>query len=209
MALALLRLLEPRAGRVLIDGVDVATVPLDTLRARLTVVPQDPTLFAGTLRHNLDPTGLIDAEALWTALEMIHMAGWVRALPDRLDTTVAEGGGNLSVGQRQLLCLSRALIRRPRVLVLDEASASVDLETDALVHNTLYDKFPNVTKLIIAHRLNYIFHCDRCLVLDAGRVVEFDRPRTLWSNERSAFRRLADESELPLNVASHPASSAS
>jgi ABC-type multidrug transport system fused ATPase/permease subunit len=167
------------------------------------VVPQDPVLFSGTIRFNLDPCETFTEEVLWDALQLAHMRSFVETLPDRLEHQVSEGGSNLSVGQRQLICLARALLRKPRILVLDEASASVDMETDSLVHSTIKEHFRNCTVLTIAHRLNFMFDCDRILSMDAGRVVEFDTPRNLWANETSIFRSLANESSFPLIIPTH------
>ncbi|KAI6229423.1 ATP-binding cassette sub-family C member 8 [Aphelenchoides besseyi] len=200
LALALLRIVEPSNGRIVIDQKDIAHVRLDVIRSRVTIVPQDPVLLSGTIRFNLDPCEQFTEDALWDALKLAHMQVFVETLPDQLDHKVSEGGSNLSVGQRQLICLARALLRRPRILVLDEASASVDMETDSIVHNTIQQHFRNCTVLTIAHRLNWMFHCDRILTMENGRVVEFDTPHALWNNEQSTFRALANESDLPLQI---------
>uniref|UniRef100_A0A1I7SBP4 ABC-type glutathione-S-conjugate transporter n=2 Tax=Bursaphelenchus xylophilus TaxID=6326 RepID=A0A1I7SBP4_BURXY len=197
-ALALFRLLELKSGRVLIDNVDLSTVPLPTLRRRLTIVPQDPVLFSGTLRMNLDPSKRFDEDFLWEALEFAGMGQFVQSLPSGLDTEMTEGGSNISVGQRQLICLARALLRKPKILILDEASASVDLETDQMVHRTLRDHFNDCTVLTIAHRLNWLSDVDRVLVIDNGAVAEFDTPDNLLAQEESLFKALAKEGDFAM-----------
>ncbi|CAD5217623.1 unnamed protein product [Bursaphelenchus okinawaensis] len=201
-ALALFRLLESKSGRITIDNVDLSKVPLPTLRRRLTIVPQDPVLFSGTLRMNLDPSNLFDEEFLWEALEYAGMKQFVASLPNALETEISEGGANISVGQRQLICLARALLRKPKILILDEASASVDLETDQMVHRTLRDHFADCTVLTIAHRLNWLSDVDRVLVIDNGMVAEFDTPDNLLKRDDSLFKSLANEGDFTMKKVS-------
>ncbi|XP_031732915.1 ATP-binding cassette sub-family C member 2 [Anarrhichthys ocellatus] len=175
----LFRIIEAAEGRILIDDVDVSTIGLHDLRNRLTIIPQDPVLFSGTLRMNLDPFDKFSDEAIWRVLELSHLKDYVAGLQEGLQHEVAEGGENLSVGQRQLLCLARALLRKSRILILDEATAAVDLETDDLIQNTIRKEFSHCTVLTIAHRLHSIMDSSRVMVLDAGKIVEFDSPSNL------------------------------
>jgi len=169
---------------------------LHDLRSKLTIIPQDPVLFTGTLRTNLDPFGAYSDEALWFALEQSHLKDFVRSLEKGLEYEVSEGGENLSVGQRQLVCLARALLRKSRVLVLDEATAAVDVETDELIQSTIRTKFKDCTVLTIAHRLNTILDYDKVMVLDKGTIVEMDSPENLLKNENSIFYSMAKDAGL-------------
>jgi len=166
------------------------------LRSRLTIIPQDPVLFSGTIRSNLDPFGKCSDDDLWTALEHSHLRTFVKSCDAGLDYRVSEGGENLSVGQRQLICLARALLRHTRVLILDEATAAVDVETDALIQSTIRQEFQSCTVLTIAHRLNTIMDCDRVLVLHEGRVAEFDSPDALLNDHSTIFYSLAKDAGL-------------
>ncbi|KAM4822942.1 ATP-binding cassette sub-family C member 3 [Urocitellus parryii] len=179
MTLSLFRILEAAEGEILIDGLNVANMGLHDLRSQLTIIPQDPILFSGTLRMNLDPFGHYSEEDIWRALELAHLHKFVSAQPAGLDFECTEGGENLSIGQRQLVCLARALLRKSRILVLDEATAAVDLETDDLIQATIRTQFDTYTVLTIAHRLNTIMDYTRVLVLDKGVVAEFDSPTNL------------------------------
>uniref|UniRef100_A0A8C6JAU0 Canalicular multispecific organic anion transporter 1 n=1 Tax=Melopsittacus undulatus TaxID=13146 RepID=A0A8C6JAU0_MELUD len=175
----LFRVLEAAGGMILIDEVDITTIGLHDLRRNLTIIPQDPVLFTGTLRMNLDPFDQYTDEEVWKALELAHLKTFVQDLPGRLLYVVSEGGENLSVGQRQLVCLARALLRKAKILILDEATAAVDLETDHLIQTTIRSEFADCTVLTIAHRLHTIMDSDRVMVLQAGRIVEFDSPEEL------------------------------
>ncbi|XP_074501872.1 ATP-binding cassette sub-family C member 2 [Sebastes fasciatus] len=188
----LFRIIEAAEGRILIDDVDVSTIGLHDLRNRLTIIPQDPVLFSGTLRMNLDPFDKFSDEEIWRVLELSHLKGYVAGLHEGLQHEVAEGGENLSVGQRQLLCLARALLRKSRILILDEATAAVDLETDDLIQNTIRKEFSHCTVLTIAHRLHSIMDSSRVMVLDAGKIVEFDSPSNLLE-KRGHFYAMAKD----------------
>ncbi|XP_062521920.1 ATP-binding cassette sub-family C member 3-like isoform X2 [Corticium candelabrum] len=181
LTMALFRILEAAGGSITIDGVDIATIGLEDLRSRITVIPQDPVLFSGTLRYNVDPFGQATDAEIWSCLARAHLRDFVESLGDGLSSEVAEGGDNLSVGQRQLVCLARALLRKSKILVLDEATAAVDLETDSLIQQTIREAFADCTVLTIAHRLNTIMDSDRVIVLDNGQIVEFDSPAVLLS----------------------------
>ncbi|XP_060528661.1 multidrug resistance-associated protein 1-like [Cylas formicarius] len=187
LTLALFRIIEAADGKIKIDGIDVADIGLHSLRSRLTIIPQDAILFSGTLRINLDPYDAHSDEDVWKVLELAHLKPFVKTLPAGLSYKINEGGENLSVGQRQLICLARALLRKTKVLILDEATAAVDLETDDLIQKTIRKEFDNSTVLTIAHRLNTIMDSDRVLVLDKGRIAEFDSPEKLLENKTSIF----------------------
>ncbi|XP_039623577.1 multidrug resistance-associated protein 5-like [Polypterus senegalus] len=193
LVLVLLRLVELAEGYITIDGVDIAQVGLDDLRRRLSVIPQDPVLFSGTVRLNMDPCNEYTDTQIWEALEKAHMKENVINLPQMLDSTVLENGENFSVGERQLLCVARALLRQSKIVLLDEATAAVDLETDTLIQEMIHNSFRSCTTLIIAHRLNTVLSCDRIMVLHQGEVVEFDTPSALLSNESSHFRAMLSE----------------
>ncbi|CAG2115373.1 unnamed protein product, partial [Medioppia subpectinata] len=190
LTLALFRLIESSFGRIEIDGIDISKIGLQELRSKLTIIPQDPVLFSGTIRTNLDPFNKYTDERVWTALEHSHLLEFVKSTDAGIHYKVSEGGENLSVGQRQLMCLARALLRNTNILILDEATAAVDLETDALIQTTIRNEFTRCTILTIAHRLHTIMDSDRVLVLDFGRVAEFDAPQTLLQNSSLAVQSL-------------------
>lgn len=175
--------LYPIEGKIIIDGVDTTKIPLKETRSKISIIPQEPVLFSGTLRKNLDPFEEYNDEILWNALEQVEMKEVVNELPDGLQSNVAEGGSNFSVGQRQLVCLARALIRNNKILVMDEATANVDPYTDALIQNTIREKFADCTVLTIAHRLHTVMDSDRILVMNAGRAEEFDLPYNLLNSK--------------------------
>ncbi|PAV82064.1 hypothetical protein WR25_11104 [Diploscapter pachys] len=190
-ALALFRMIEPAGGTIVIDGVDVTQIGLHDLRGNITIIPQDPVLFSGTLRFNLDPFNNCSDEQIWEALEMAHLKLFVSTLPTGLDHVISEGGENISVGQRQLVCLARALLRHTKLLVLDEATAAVDVSTDALIQTTIREQFADCTVFTIAHRLNTIMDYDRIMVLDKGLIAEFDSPQELLDDKNSMFAKMA------------------
>jgi multidrug resistance-associated protein (MRP) len=196
LTLALFRIIEAADGRILIDDLDISNLGLHDVRSKITIIPQDPVLFTGSLRLNLDPFGRSDDGAIWTALELSHLKTFVSNLPDKLNHFVAEGGENLSVGQRQLVCLARALLRKTKILVLDEATAAVDLETDDLIQKTIRETFADCTVLTIAHRLHTIMDNDRVMVLSSGEIAEFDAPNALLSQKDSMFYSMAKNAGL-------------
>eukprot|EP01113_Clastostelium_recurvatum_P045650 TRINITY_DN786_c0_g1_i1.p1 TRINITY_DN786_c0_g1~~TRINITY_DN786_c0_g1_i1.p1 ORF type:complete len:1526 (-),score=434.15 TRINITY_DN786_c0_g1_i1:5921-10498(-) len=196
LILALFRMVEAEEGSVLIDGVDISRIGLRDLRSRLSIIPQDPTLFTGTIRSNLDPFGMYPDRQIWNALDSVYLKVAVERMEGGLDAAVSENGENLSVGQRQLMCLGRALLRNSKVLVLDEATASVDLETDSLIQKTIRERFADMTVLTIAHRINTVIDSDKVMVLDKGHVAEFDSPQNLVQDRSSIFFSLVHESGL-------------
>ncbi|KAI8830678.1 P-loop containing nucleoside triphosphate hydrolase protein [Chytridium lagenaria] len=189
---ALFRIVEPHTGSIAIDGTDITTLGLKTLRQRLQIIPQEPVLFTGTVRTNIDPNLVHTDAEIWDALTMVGLKADVASRDGKLDAVVEENGTNFSVGQRQLLILSRALIAQPRILVMDEASSSVDAAADALIQQSIVTHFSHATVISIAHRLNTVAGFDRVVVLDAGRVVEVGMPAELLRMEDGHFKRLVD-----------------
>ncbi|CAN7975420.1 unnamed protein product, partial [Ixodes persulcatus] len=192
ITLSLFRIVEAASGKIVVDDVDIADLGLHDLRSRITIIVQDPVLFHGTLRFNLDPAGRHHAVELWWALDQSHLGNFFRQR-EGLDFEVSEGGLNLSVGQRQLVCLARALLRKTKILVLDEATASVDAETDMLVQQTLRDVMSGCTVLTIAHRIHTVVTSHRVVVMDQGRIVEVGSPAELLADTKSSFHSLAHE----------------
>uniref|UniRef100_A0A8C7QHP7 ATP-binding cassette, sub-family C (CFTR/MRP), member 3 n=1 Tax=Oncorhynchus mykiss TaxID=8022 RepID=A0A8C7QHP7_ONCMY len=195
MTLCLFRLLEAAGGEITIDGVKISEIGLHDLRSKLTIIPQEPVLFSGSLRMNLDPFEKYNDGEVWKALELSHLNKFVSNQPAKLELECSEGGENLSVGQRQLVCLARALLRKTRILILDEATAAIDLETDDLIQSTIRTQFEDCTVFTIAHRLNTIMDYTRVLVLDKGQVAEFDTPSKLLS-KRGIFYGMAKDAGL-------------
>ncbi|XP_061143861.1 ATP-binding cassette sub-family C member 4-like isoform X2 [Syngnathus typhle] len=189
---ALFRLAEPE-GKITIDGFRTSDIGLHTLRQKISIIPQDPVLFTGTMRKNLDPLSQHTDEDLWNALREVQMKAAVEELPNKMETLLTESGSNFSMGQRQLLCLARAILRKNRILVLDEATANVDPRTDSLIQQTIRGKFQECTVLTIAHRLNTIIDCDRILVLDASKIHEYDEPYVLLQNHRGLFYQMVQQ----------------
>ncbi|GAB4840563.1 hypothetical protein Ancab_021333 [Ancistrocladus abbreviatus] len=190
---AIFRMVEPSEGQILIDGLDICTIGLQDLRSRLSIIPQDPTLFQGTVRANLDPLEEHSDQEMWEVLEKCRLAEIIRQDQRLLDAPVAEDGENWSVGQRQLVCLARVLLQRRRILVLDEATASVDTATDNVIQKTIREETNKCTVLTVAHRIPTVIDNDLVLVLDEGRIIEYDSPAELLKNSHSAFSKLVME----------------
>ncbi|PVU91420.1 hypothetical protein BB559_001398 [Furculomyces boomerangus] len=207
--LGLFRIIEPTEGKIVIDGVDITEIGLSDLRSRISIIPQDPVLFSGTVRYNLDPSNQGDDEntkvhgdvphkklsdeELWEALELANIKPFIKSLEGGLDANVLAGGENFSVGQKQLMCLARAIVKKTQIIVLDEATAAIDPDTDKMIQNTIRDVFKNNTIITIAHRLNTVMDSDRILVLSQGQLVEFDSPENLLKDPNSAFASFANE----------------
>uniref|UniRef100_A0A8C0YY33 Multidrug resistance-associated protein 4 n=2 Tax=Canis lupus familiaris TaxID=9615 RepID=A0A8C0YY33_CANLF len=189
---ALFRLSEPE-GKIWIDRILTTEIGLHDLRKKMSIIPQEPVLFTGTMRKNLDPFNEHTDEELWNALTEVQLKDAVEDLPGKLDTELAESGSNFSVGQRQLVCLARAILRKNRILIIDEATANVDPRTDELIQKKIREKFAHCTVLTIAHRLNTIIDSDKIMVLDSGRLKEYDEPYVLLQNEESLFYKMVQQ----------------
>ncbi|XP_051222905.1 ABC transporter C family member 3 [Lolium perenne] len=190
---ALFRIVDPTIGQILVDGVDVCTIGLHDLRSRLSIIPQDPTMFEGTVRSNIDPLGEYNDNQIWEALDNCQLGDEVRKKELKLDSPVIENGENWSVGQRQLACLGRVILKRSKILVLDEATASVDTATDNLIQKTLREYFSEATVITIAHRITSVLDSDMVLLLDNGVTVESDTPARLLEDKSSLFSKLVAE----------------
>ncbi|KAF9090660.1 hypothetical protein BGX29_011350 [Mortierella sp. GBA35] len=190
---ALFLLSELDAGQILMDGIDTTTLGTGDLRPKIAIIPQDPVLFQGTFRYNLDPLAQHTEQDLWQALETSDLKSYVQSQEGGLDAMVSAQGENLSVGQRQLVCLSRALLAKSKIVVLDEATASVDMATDALIQKAIRVDFAHSTVVTVAHRINTIIDYDRILVMHQGQVAEYDTPRNLLSNLDSVFSSMVAE----------------
>lgn len=209
LTLALFRFLEAREGSIRIDGIDISKIGLHDLRSRLAIIPQDPVLFSGTVRSNLDPFDDHTEADLYDAMERVQLIrssinGSGTAIPATLSETninifkslssrISEGGLNLSQGQRQLLCLARAIVSRPKIMILDEATSAVDMATDLLIQRSIREEFKDSTLIVIAHRLSTIADFDKILVMSDGKAVEFDTPRNLLE-ERGMFWGMVGQS---------------
>ncbi|KAG0197031.1 hypothetical protein BGX28_009441 [Mortierella sp. GBA30] len=195
VTLALFRIIEAAEGSISIDGINISTLGLHELRSRLTIIPQDPFLFGDSIRSNLDPFGRHSDTELWTALESASLKSYVSSLSEGLSATIENGGENMSLGQRQLMSLARAMLaKNTRVLCLDEATAAIDIETDNAIQRALRREFQGCTVLTIAHRINTIMDSDRILVLDNGEMKEYESPAKLLADSTSIFYSLAKES---------------
>ena len=186
---ALFRMPQP-TGQVIIDDVNIGKLNIQSARQAMSVITQNPILFTGSLRMNLDPFQEYSDQELWDALEEASLKNMVKKLPKQLSEEVKECGANFSVGERQLLCLARALLKRSKIIIMDEATANVDYKTDQLIQDTIHTKSKHCTVITIAHRLNTIIDYDRVVVLENGKVVEYDKPEILLQNEGGQFSRL-------------------
>jgi len=196
VTMALFRIIEPAEGKIVIDGVDISTLGLHQLRSSLAIIPQEPFLFGGTIRLNLDPFDEWQDADIWAALESASLKDYVSSLPEGLNAAIENSGDSLSLGQRQLMSLARSMLNQHiQILCLDEATAAIDIETDNAIQAALRKSFQNCTVLTIAHRINTIMDSDRIIVLDHGRIAEFDPPQVLLNNPDSIFSSLVKKSE--------------
>ncbi|GJQ15581.1 hypothetical protein GpartN1_g7372.t1 [Galdieria partita] len=193
LTLALFRMVELTSGRIQVDDIDISQIGLRTLRSRISIITQDPILFTGTVRSNLDPFQDFDDLRIWQALSQAHLKHYIQSLPLGLDTIVADGGENFSAGQRQLLCLARCLLRKTKIIVMDEATAACDMQTDELIQNTIRSEFLDCTLIIIAHRLKTVIDADKIIVLHNGKVAQMGSPKALLSDPMSELSLLVDQ----------------
>ncbi len=175
---------------------NIRNINLNTLRESMSIIPQDPFLFDGTLRENLDPSNLNDENELWNALRKCRLYDKFQADPAGLDLKIDEKGKNLSSGEKQLVCLARAILTHRKILCIDEATASVDFETDKFIQKTIREEFKQFTVLTIAHRIETILDYDRICVLDKGKIIEFDTPNNLLANNKSNFYSLVNSKSM-------------
>jgi len=195
LMIALFRISElEKDGFIKIDGVNIGEIGTAALRLNVSIIPQDPVMFSNTIRYNLDPFATKSEEELWEVLKKVNMAETIAGLPKGLNDVVAEGGENFSQGQRQLLCIGRSLLRKPKILVMDEATASIDNETDATIQKMIRENFNDATVLTIAHRLNTIMDSDRILVLEDGHIAELDTPENLMAKDMGQFKAMVEKS---------------
>ncbi|KAF2069284.1 hypothetical protein CYY_009397 [Polysphondylium violaceum] len=190
IGVSLFRMVEASKGCIMIDGVDISKIGLHDLRSRLGIIPQEPFIFFGSIRANLDPLNQYSDLDVWEALEKVQLKNAIQNMPDKLDSLVFEGGDGLSTGQKQLLCLARAILKNSKIVLMDEATASLDYQTDYIIKQIIKEHFTNATVLTIAHRLDTIIDSDKILVIDKGQMVEFDSPQNLINNPLSKFSRL-------------------
>nr|GEV31725.1 ABC transporter C family member 3-like [Tanacetum cinerariifolium] len=195
----LFRIVEPTCGEILIDGINISSIGLHDLRSRLSIIPQDPTMFNGTVRSNMDPLEEYTDDQIWEALDKCHIGDEVRKKEGQLDSTVTENGENWSMGQQQLVCLGRVLLKKSRILVLDEATASVDTATDNMIQKTLRQHFSESTVITIAHRITSVISSDMVLVLNDGLIEEYDSPMKLLEGKSSSFSKLVAEYNMRSN----------
>lgn len=187
LSLAFFRMVDIFDGKIVIDGIDISKLPLHTLRSRLSIILQDPILFSGSIRFNLDPECKCTDDRLWEALEIAQLKNMVKSLPGGLDATVTEGGENFSVGQRQLFCLARAFVRKSSILIMDEATASIDMATENILQKVVMTAFANRTVVTIAHRVHTILTADLVIVMKRGNILEYDTPESLLAQEDGVF----------------------
>ncbi|XP_073336599.1 ATP-binding cassette sub-family C member 9 [Pagrus major] len=187
LSLAFFNMVDIFEGKIVIDGIDICKLPLQTLRSRLSIILQDPVLFSGSIRFNLDPERTCTDDRLWEALEIAQLKNMVKALPGGLDAVVTEGGENFSVGQRQLFCLARAFVRKSSILIMDEATASIDMATENILQKVVMTAFADRTVVTIAHRVHTILTHDLVIVMKRGNILEYDKPETLLEQEDGMF----------------------
>jgi ATP-binding cassette subfamily C (CFTR/MRP) protein 4 len=188
---ALFRLYEVE-GKISIDDVDTKTLSSDSLRTKISIIPQDPVIFSGTIRDNIDPSRKYTDEEIWKAIQKTNLKKSIWSL----DTEIAVGTCNFSVGQKQLLCLARAVIQQNKIVVLDEATANMDPDTEAIIRQTVEENFGSCTVLTVAHRISSIMKSDRIFVLDKGEIIECDKPETLLENKDGAFYKMVEKAKL-------------
>jgi ABC-type multidrug transport system fused ATPase/permease subunit len=198
---AFYRLCEFESGTIFLDGIDISQVPLDMLiRNNIIIIPQEPVMFSGTIRSNLDPFGSCSDEKIWEALEAVQLKEVVQQLENGLETQLEDDKFSFSIGQSQLICIARAIIRPSKLLLIDEAIANVDSRTDKIIQSVIRSKFSDRTVITIAHRLNTIIDSDKILVMDAGKLAEFDTPKELLKIKDGKFKSLLEESGIRISI---------
>jgi ABC-type multidrug transport system fused ATPase/permease subunit len=188
---SLFRMMHQSTGSILIDAIDITTIGIATLRSAIHFLPQQPILFQGTIRSNLDPHSNYTDQELWEAISLCNLSSFIRQLPEKLDNPVEYQGQNISLGQRQLLCIAVAVLKKPKIVIFDESTSAMDLETDQQIQTLIKTVFKDSTVLTIAHRLQTIAGYDRVIVMDQGQMVCCDKPESMLLNPNSAFYKLA------------------
>jgi ATP-binding cassette subfamily C (CFTR/MRP) protein 1 len=196
ITLCLFRILEAIEGRIMIDDVDISTIGLQKLRSSLTIIPQDPAIMEGTLRYNIDPLNRNTDSEILNVMRKIGFDYILKRSEQGLNQEIAEGGSNLSVGEKQLICITRAILRNTKIIVMDEATSSIDYKTEELIQKAINELLNNSTFITIAHRIKTIIHYDRIMVLDNGQIVNFDTPQNLLNDKKSLFYELYKKSVL-------------
>ena len=192
LCLALCRIVEAQTGWIKIGGVDISELGLQDLREKITIIPQEPTLFNETLRFNLDPEGIYSDSVLLSLVEQASLDKLINRNEKGLDQNIEEGGKNLSSGEKQLLWILRAVLKKNKVVLMDEATANIDIKTEQIIQKLINEQFADATVITIAHRLNTIMKSDRILVLSQGELIEYDSPSTLLNNPSSMFKSYVD-----------------
>jgi ABC-type multidrug transport system fused ATPase/permease subunit len=187
IALCLFRILEAYEGKIIIDGIDISTLGLKKLRSSLTIIPQDATIMDGTLRYNIDPIGQFTDQNIVNVMNKIGFEYIIHNHPEGLSQNISENGSNLSIGEKQLICITRAILRRTKIIVMDEATASIDFKTEEIIQRAINEILKESTLITIAHRIKTVINSDKILVLDAGEVIEYDSPDNLLKNTNSFF----------------------
>ena len=187
ISLCLFRILEAYSGKIYIDGVDISKVGLQKLRESITIIPQDSTLMDGTLRYNIDPIKAYSDNEIMHVMKKIGFDYILKQNKDGLDQKISENGSNLSIGEKQLICITRAILRKSKIIVLDEATASIDYKTEEIIQKALNEILSSSTMISIAHRIKTVINADKILVLENGEIIEFDTPENLLNNKKSYF----------------------
>jgi ABC-type multidrug transport system fused ATPase/permease subunit len=196
ITLCLFRILEATEGRIMIDDVDISSIGLDKLRKSLTIIPQDPALIEGSLRYNIDPLDKYSDSDIMQVMEKIGFDYIVKRSNEGLYQEIAEGGSNLSVGEKQLICITRAILRKSKIIIMDEATASIDYKTEEMIQKAITELLNDSTFITIAHRIKTIINYDRIISLDNGQIVDFDTPKNLLNKKDSLFYELYSKSAL-------------
>jgi len=194
LCLCVFRILEPEKGTIIIDDVDICKIGLKTLRSKLTIIPQDPILMEGTLKYNIDPLGKYTNEQIIEIIKKIGFEYILDTNSKRLEMPITENGGNLSVGERQLICIVRAILRKSKIILMDEATANIDMKTEDIIQKAINELLVGASIITIAHRIKTILNYDKILVLADGEVIEFDHTKELLDNKQSEFYQLYSKS---------------